>query len=164
MSLSFIVPTSGRATLARTLASIASQIEQGDEILVYCDKSAKWGNSSRDRMMEQASGTHLLFIDDDDAYADGALELVRKAVAEWPEHIHVFRMRSPRDNDPWNGQEVKPGNLATPMLVWPNVGPFPPWAADDSGVSDFRFIEQSIRNLKRELIWHEEVLAIVRPE
>lgn len=161
--LSFIIPTAGRPTLARTLASITSQIADGDEILVRCDTASVFGNTSRDALMEQATGTHLLFIDDDDEYAEGALAHVREAIAGWPEHIHIYRMRSPSDNDPWNGQQVRPGNLGTPMVVWPNVGPFPRWADDLSGMSDFRFIDAAIRMSGRDLMWHEEVLALVKP-
>ena len=161
--ISFIVPTCGRPTLSRALASIASQIDDGDEILVLCDKDAIWGNHSRDRMMEKASGTHLMFLDDDDVYAEGALVIVREAIEANPEHVHIFRMESEGDNNPWNGQEIRPGNLGTPMVVWPNVGPFPLWTEDSSGHSDFRFIDTTIRRLGYVPIWHEEVLAIVRP-
>jgi glycosyltransferase involved in cell wall biosynthesis len=161
MGFSIIVPTCGRPTLAATLASIASQIASGDEVIVICDTGSKWGNSSRDKAMEMSTGTHLLFMDDDDVYAEGALDLARKAVADWPEHVHVFRMHSPGDNNPWCKQEIAPGQVGTPMVVWPAIGPFPRWDADDTGVSDFRFIDAAAKG--KPIIWHEEVLAIVRP-
>ena len=159
--LSFIVPTSGRPTLARTLASI--EVETGDEILVRCDITSVFGNTSRDALMQQATGTHLLFIDDDDAYAPGGLSLVRSEIAAWPEHIHVFRMASPGDNNPWNGQEVRPGNVGTPMFVWPIGCNFARWAEDLTGKSDFEFINKTVTASGRDLMWHEEVLAVVRP-
>lgn len=159
--LSFIVPTCGRATLARTLASI--EIESGDEILVRCDTNSTFGNTSRDALMQQATGTHLLFMDDDDAYLPGALAFVRKEVEAWPEHIHVFRMESQGDNNPWNGAEVRPGNVGTPMFVWPIGCSFASWAEDLTGQSDFQFISKTVTASGRDLMWHEEVLAVVRP-
>jgi hypothetical protein len=133
----------------------------GDELLVIRDDAAKWGNSSRDRAMSVATATHMLFMDDDDVYAEGAIAVARLHVSEWPEHVHVFRMESAGDNDPWHSHEIRPGNLATPMLIWPRIGAYPNWADDDTGVSDFRFIDKAVRG--RQLMWHEEVLAIVRP-
>lgn len=162
ISITFIVPTCGRPTLSRTLDSIASQIADGDEIIVICNKNAIWGNASRDKAMEMATTTHMAFIDDDDVYAEGALDIARRAVEEWPEHVHVFRMHSPKDNNPWNRKDFAPGQVGTPMVVWPRMGDYPRWAEDDSGISDYHFISKAQSG--RPVMWHEEVLAVVRPE
>ena len=67
MSLSIICATGGRDTLPRALESATSQLESGDEILVV-RLDCHWGHEARDLAMPRALGTHLMFLDDDDAY------------------------------------------------------------------------------------------------
>ena len=91
-TFSVIVPTAGRATLTQTLASIAPQLGLGDELLVR-RADCEWCNESRDLLCAKATGTHLLFMDDDDVYADGAFTLIRAVVAAHPARTHIFKMR-----------------------------------------------------------------------
>ena len=122
--LSVIVPTVGRRTLGRTLRSVIPQLAQSDELIVIADgpealqaasgivrrlngrcrlhateaRTGSWGNAQRDLGMVLATGTHLTFMDDDDIYAPGALDAIRKAVTLDSEAVHVFGMRT------WNGE------------------------------------------------------------
>src|SRR4051812_23750058 len=92
VSLSIIVATCGRETVNATLASITSQIVSGDEILAYYDTSGDAGDTARNRMMRQALGTHMLFVDDDDELVPGALEIVRAFARENPGRVGIFRV------------------------------------------------------------------------
>src|SRR2546423_1592900 len=87
VTFSVIVPTSGRSTLLGTLESIVSQLEPGDEVIVVRDGAGDWGHSARNAAMPRAKGTHLLFQDDDDQYANGALAEMRRFAREQPDRI-----------------------------------------------------------------------------
>ena len=160
VTFSVIVPTKGRETLTRTLASVAPQLENGDELLVM-RLDCVWGNEARDLMMAKATGSHLLFMDDDDVYAPGALAIVRSAVAQAPDRFHVFRMRH-GDGVTWASETFAACNIGTPMACFRN-GPTARWADDDSPTSDFEFFRQTLVMVGGEPIFHEDVIAVVRP-
>lgn len=93
VTFSIIVPTAGRATLAHALASVASQLAPGDEIIVLRNDDDDFGNGARNRGIEQARGSHLVFLDDDDEYLPGALDQMRASAAEHPDRVVLFRQR-----------------------------------------------------------------------
>src|SRR5467141_4080652 len=62
--LSIIIGTSGRPTLQAALASATSQMQPGDELIVVFDDSADAGDTPRNRVLDSATGTHILFLDD----------------------------------------------------------------------------------------------------
>lgn len=162
MSLSILVASSGRTTLARTLLSISPQLEPGDELLVDVNDDAPWGHAARNRLMARARGTHLLFMDDDDAYLDGALKLARAAAELTPDRVHIFQMRYPDGDVLWRTHDVEVGNVSTIMLMVPNQ-------PDDLGVwsdryeGDFDFLAETLELRGDAPVWHEDVIAAVRP-
>ena len=163
MSFSVIVPTCGRRTLGRTLESIHSQMVPGDELLVdaNCDP---WGDHARERMMAKATGTWLLFMDDDDVYASGALDLVRTAIEPERHAMHIFRMayQDLGGRTLWTDREIHYGNVGTPMVVVPNIpAKLGRWSEFNHYGGDFDFIQSTARQMPVE--WHEDVIAIVRP-
>src|SRR5438105_2073091 len=89
-TFSVVVPTLARTTLARTLASIASQIGPGDEIIVECTNDNDGGNSARQRGIEAATSSHLLFCDDDDVFLPGAFVAMRQFATEHPSALGIF--------------------------------------------------------------------------
>jgi hypothetical protein len=166
--LSMLVATSGRRTLDDTLASITAQIESGDEILVYFDTSGDAGDTARNRMMPQACGTHLVFVDDDDVLLPGALRWIRRFARENPGRIGIFRLNygveGPRswstEGDLWNTQ--------TGMYVVPNVpGKVGRWGSPPDAPAgrqgDYTFICETVA-LQGEPVWCEEAIQDVRPE
>src|SRR5262245_4219027 len=110
--------------------------------------------------MRRCAGTHLLFIDDDDRYTTGALELIRDAVAALPRKVHLFAMVN---ND---GVVIKPswplllGHIGTPMFCVPRVRhKLGKWGERYEG--DFDFISSTMR-LRDDLpVLHEDVIARV---
>lgn len=195
--LSIIVPTLDRASLKQTLQSIRPQLAEGDEVLVIGDGRVPtpdqlvlpaprdvwflatpatrcWGNAQRDKGMEIATGTHLLFIDDDDAYEPDALANVRRALEANADVAHIFRIRfgpghpaGPlgADHPPiWIDQSLRSSNIATPMVVLPNRPDLPRWADGDDAdqLSDFVFIRRAVSRVGG-AVWHEPVIATVRP-
>jgi glycosyltransferase involved in cell wall biosynthesis len=188
--LSIVVPTLGRSTLRRTLDSIAPQLDAGDEVLVVADAtgdvdgaratveglddgrfglelcadpSPGAGNAQRRHGIGRARGTHLAFIDDDDVYEPGALELMRSSADGRPV---VFRMDATAVGLGvlWAEPVLRYANVGTPMFVVPNdpgrLGEWAPCRGPDG--SDFSFITGCCERMG-EPVWREEVVARVRP-
>lgn len=161
MTLSILVASSGRPTLQATVASIIPQLTAGDELLVDVNDDAPWGHAARNRMMPRAKGDWLLFIDDDDIYLPGALDTVRDAVGPVA-RPHMFRMRYATGDELWKEREVRCGNVSTQMFAVPNLpGCLGRWG--DVYEGDFEFIARTCE-LTGEPFWHEDVIALYRPE
>jgi hypothetical protein len=189
MTLTIITPTCGRPTLADTAWSVVGQLEDGDEWLIIGDgpqpgaaviagqwpdvryletkPTGDYGNSQRDTAIKAATGDHLVFIDDDDILAAGALALIRRAVAEQPDAMHIFRNRwenhpALRDQVLWRAELVRWGNVGTSMVVVPREGNRAKWTKHhDAYTADFGYIAQCAERYP--IAWHEEVIAIIRP-
>lgn len=163
--LSVIVPTTGRASLGRTLDSITSQLRPGDELIVRPDRTGDWGATPRAEGQRQATGDYLLWMDDDDAYLPGALDRVRAALRQNPGRPHLFRMR--RDggvNDTLpHVEEVREGQVSTQMFCVPNDPPrLGVWGARYAG--DYDFISSTLALYPPGvLVWRDEVIAVWRP-
>lgn len=158
MSLSIIIPTSGRWSLNATLLSITPQLEPGDEIIVVRDSSDDWGMKARNEAMRRAKGTWLAFMDDDDIYLPGALALMRAVTGPT-----IFRMRrgSPHNDVLWTDKELRPGNVSTQMFVTPCI-PLGRWGNRYEG--DFDFIASTLDLYPvGALTWRQEQIAVWRP-
>jgi glycosyltransferase involved in cell wall biosynthesis len=92
VTFSVIVPTKGRPTLANALASVTSQLAPGDEIIVVCNDDNDFGNAARNSAIERARGTHLVFLDDDDEYVQGAFAAMRKFATDHPNRVGFFKV------------------------------------------------------------------------
>lgn len=186
MSLSIIIPSLGRPTLARTLASFVGSLEPGDEAIIVADErgdveqarriwsetssegsvvfatqeGGEYGNAQRERGMAMARGTHLGFVDDDDVYAPEALGLFREHACDRPV---IFRMRMPDGSLIWRDHEIRYANYGTPMGLWPNVPGLGKWIPHVAGSGqDYVFARDSCEALG-EPVWVDRVVAFVRP-
>lgn len=164
VSLSIIVPTSNKPGLARALESVSSQMLPGDELIVKRDATGDWGHTPRNLAMQEATGTHLMFMDDDDIYLPGALDRVRARLSVNPDKPHIFAMRNGLNGmvlpNPQGG--LRCGNVSTQMIVVPNnkerLGT---WG--HRYVGDWDFISSTVAKYPPEsLIWCPEVIAVWR--
>src|SRR5262245_53977944 len=115
--LTIIIASCGRETLQRTLDSVNGQLHDGDELLVSVNLDCPWGHEARNQLMPAARGDALLFIDDDDWYTPGALEVVRQRVRLHPWQFHLFRMRYAKDGRVlWGDRRIEDGNVSTQMV------------------------------------------------
>lgn len=178
MTVSVIIPTVGRASLGDALSSCAG----ADEIVVVVDEAhgtpslpelpanavlcfatgGDHGYTARTKGMEAATGTHLAFLDDDDVYTPGAIDLMRAAACDRPV---IFRMDHPQHGILWREPVLEFGNVGTPMFLVPNdPGRLGVWAPYMPGLpepgGDFTFIS----GCSGDPIWREEVTCIVRPD
>jgi glycosyltransferase involved in cell wall biosynthesis len=195
MSVSVVMPTVGRPSLWAAVASVVDQLEDDDELIVvgdgrqgaaasvvedfqparltYVEASAPgsaFGNAQRDAGMAIANGSHLMFLDDDDAWRHGALERVRDALqchcdanahifkAEWGPGHHAHGVTL------WADEEVRVQNIATPMVVLPNRCYARSWMDGNAAgvVSDWWFLSTAIGECAG-VVWHTDVIATVRP-
>jgi glycosyltransferase involved in cell wall biosynthesis len=157
-TLSVIIASSGRKSLERTFASLGGQLKQGDEVLVSINSDCPWGHAARNQLMPAARGDSLMFIDDDDVYLPGALDLARGAMDEGPNRVHIFRMEHPSCGLIWKEQKLAVGNVSTQMIVVPNR-PLMLGTWGDRYQGDYDFIAGTIDRQPRP-VWHEETLAL----
>lgn len=184
MRLSVITPTIGRPSLLETLASIAGQLEPGDEHLVIgdgvqpeaatmCEQfgatyrdgplAHDYGNTQRDAGARLATGDYLLYCDDDDTFTPDALAIVREAVQTDPGIPHIFRMTHPTFTVLWRRPALVPGNVGTPMFCVPRDGRLARWndQHSDTYQGDFRFISRTVANHGGRCGWHEGIVCNV---
>lgn len=167
--LSVIVATTGRASLAKTLASIRSQrLLEGDEVLLVHDGEPgiqaiiawdqarlpgqmlvlatgphhDWGAAARSAGQVRACGSHLLWQDDDDVYLPGAFDLIRREIVASPEDILLFRLAYPSGRLLWRVPIIQCRNVSTQMYVVPRAAQLGKWGTHYQG--DFEFIETTV--------------------
>jgi glycosyltransferase involved in cell wall biosynthesis len=165
VAFSVIVPTRGRRSLAATLDSVVEQLEPGDEILVRCTRDEDFGNAARQSLLERAAGTHLVFIDDDDQLARGALATMRRVAEEHPGRIAIFRMRYLNGRVLWSEPVLRERNVSSQMLLVPNVpGKLGRWENPEyPRMADWSFISKTAE-LQGEPLFREEIVAHIRSD
>lgn len=191
-TVSLVIPSVSRPTLARTLLSLAGQPWiPGDEILLVGDgpqsqaremweqlklpgryletpeRLGFWGHGARNWLLDQqaATGGYLAALDDDDVWTPDSLAVIRAAIAERPGHPHIFRM----DGVPngiglvWKTQQIRERNVGTPMLVVPNdFARLGRYTPRYGGDCDF--VRETCSHYCDGPEWHEDVICRVRPE
>ena len=170
-TFSIIIPTFGRPTIGNTIFSLHGQLGPGDEIVVEVDSppSGNWGAIARDRGIERAKGSHLLFMDDDDVYVEGALAAIREEVAKLPDSLHIFQAlwmnQGAAGLVKHNAHEFAGGQCPTPTVVVPRAVA-PRWASleGNNPHQDLEFAKLGAQatypNIPQ---WHDIVIAKVRP-
>jgi glycosyltransferase involved in cell wall biosynthesis len=163
-TFSVILATAGRPTLARALRSLVGQLEPGDELMILRDDSGDAGDTPRNDAMPRARGSHLLFIDDDDMYAPGALARMRRFADENPQRIGIFKLEYAAGNHRWVDPVLRYKNVSTQMFVVPNVpGKLGRWERDGRVAGDFQFIAETAR-LQGDPLFVDDVTVLARPE
>lgn len=189
--LSIVTPTSGRGTLERAIDSIAKAgfSDTSDELIVVgdgkqpnarkivsrfmADHSVFYletlptrvvGNYQRDVAISIATGTHLLFVDDDDVSTPGAFDLIRAVAKENRDRIIIFKAKAGARHgwsELWRIPRASQGNVSGQMFLIPRVRErLGSWGNRYEG--DFDFISETIRKWpggEESVVWREEVIA-----
>lgn len=159
--VSFIIATTGRPTLQRTLDSL--EMWAGDELVlvsevmpagirippcrfqwIECPRGNDWGHSERNYAMPRAHERYLSFMDDDDLYVRGHRVAMHRAHEQNPNGLTIFRMRLNHMGGLvlWREKKIECGNVGTPMAFVPNVpGKLGTWPPRYGG--DCTFIEET---------------------
>lgn len=189
-TISLVIPTVSRPTLARTLASLRAQPwRAGDSVVLvgdgpqpvaadlwrqfrlpglYAETPARlgfWGHGARNWVRDRglATGDYLVALDDDDEWTPSALAVIRASLAESPGRPHIFRMAGcPVVGTVWKDKEVRLQNVGTPLLVAPNV-PGKIGAYTERYGGDFDMIAETCVFYPDGPVWREEVICNVRP-
>lgn len=187
--LSVVIPTLGRPHLARTLRSVREQ--HPHEVILVADPAGDlehvqrvaryfWlhvheapsdehgnGYAQRQHGMTVATGTHLVFLDDDDAWTPGAHAAYLDRACDRPV---IFRMDHPQLGVLWRSPTMMFANIGTPMILVPNqpekLGTWQPHLGllsnRRTGGGDYRFLIETIEKMGAPL-WDERVVCRVRP-
>jgi hypothetical protein len=181
MRLSIIVPSCGRPSLLNTLNSLVVppllfDVPDSDEVIVVgcanssvldyavlgvryfpCAMGHDWGCAERTTGMQMATGTHLAFIDDDDAWTPNARVAIDRAISAYPDRPILFQMRYPSGRVLWADPELRSGNVSTQMIVIPNdPNRLGKWTPRREG--DFDFLA-SMKWPASDIVWIDEVIA-----
>lgn len=193
VTLTVVIATISRPTLARALASLRSQEwRPGDEVLLVGDgpqpiaaclweqfglpgryielpRSPKpdWGHTPRNRVLDRrlATGSHLMALDDDDEYLPGAIAAARAALTLAPDRPHLFRadFGSMGWGLLWRDREIRVGNVSTCLFACPNDPDR--LARYDTTIyaGDHAFIRETCGLYPNGPVWREEVVCVCRP-
>lgn len=170
--ITYIVPTTGRASLITTLNSI--ECWNGDEILlvsdhyrvndprvryVDCKPGGDWGHTERNVATPHAKGEYIAHIDDDDVYTPGSRALMENAIQQAKGNPILFRMRFPNGITLWHERQIRCGNVGTPMFLIPNVpSRLGEWQSFVGG--DCAFLETS-KWAPSDYVWRPEIIALL---
>lgn len=196
-SISINMATKGRLSLGRALGSLIAQgLTERDEVLIIADGKLPKVAEAADRLRENiladvrcvmtdatsnggyrqrnfansiARGDVIMYLDDDDIMAPGAILNVRHMAEEYPGHPLMFKMEN------WNHERevlwIEPkfvaGNISGAMFVHPNhpekLGTWP----EDKGAcaGDFEFMNETIKNWggPEAVVWADTIIYICRP-
>ena len=183
--LSIIVPTHDGAGLDTLFASLANQLMRGDEVIVVgdtCDGPLPavehqvraagyeyyeldtghhcYGHCQINWGIVYAYTDYLIFIDDDDCFPDGALDSIRRAIAEQaaprPLMFTFYSRRHGRTLPP--GHYVQESAIGGHAMVVPNMPEqLGVWSCRYAG--DFDFIQSTLALWPDGPAWYDDVIA-----
>jgi len=175
--LCVIVPTIGRPTLERTLASLRPQLLHSDLAIVVCDEVGEraewaesvshgfhfvqvgsrtpWGSVACNTVLNElpADVTHTWRLDDDDVAAPGALEVMRGVACEKPVFL---RFQYLNDGVIWIEPGLEEGNIGSPCILAPRS--LARWGLRYEG--DFDYARDLVEELG-EPLWVNQIVAVV---
>lgn len=179
--LSVIVPTHDGEGLEKLFDSLEWQLQDGDEVLIVRDTFEGaafiptfrwacavdhnaghhcWGHCQINEGMRHATGDYLVFIDDDDCFADGALDAIRRAADEQPTpRPLMFRFYSRRhDRVLPPRHEVRESTIGGHAIVVPNIPErLGQWSCRYAG--DYDFIVSTLALWPEGPAWYDDVIA-----
>ncbi len=190
-TLCVITPTISRPTLRRAITS--ARLTPDDEWLVIGDgsqseaeavveslailpylqyvegpRTRNRGNEQRDLGMSLSDRDYFLFLDDDDVFERGAIDIIRHHL-ETADKTKPFMFRMHHNGGViWTSRELFPGNVGGSMFCVPNIpdrlGWWSGWSNEQT--SDLEFIESTLQHwdAKNDLVWSGDVIVRCNPE
>lgn len=163
MSISVIIPTSNRASLVLTIDSLWNQLQPEDEVLVEVDHTyhSDYGNWARDKGLDRAKGTHVWFLDDDDAATPFAFQYMREAIALDPECIWVFKLVNPDGSLIWKEKRAGYSNTTGTSFLIPKEKALK-WGGGPSDVTSDHHYALKLES-KYKMKFSDKIIGILRP-
>lgn len=183
--LSVVIPTQGRETLPRALASIRRGQIVGAEVVIVADTHSPllsdvgavaqtygaryleldagrhdYGYDQIQRGMERASGEYVLSIGDDDEYLPGALDGIAAAIAEQesPRPL-LFKAVMKWGQVLWDEPVLRMSHISTQNICAPNL---PEMLGSWLGriyQADYLFIAETVAKWCGLVAWRDEVIV-----
>jgi hypothetical protein len=186
-SLSIMIPTIGRDTLPRVLASLETQDwQRGDEVLLLSDKEheyaeqcwkrakltgahfacangplGEFGYGLLNKYQCECTGSHICHIRDDVIAAPNMLVTIRREIETNADALHIFRMYDfLKQQFFWASKKFFPGNLIGENAVFPNDPKLiGRWGMRHQG--DWDFMEHAATLHDTE--WHDQITLFHEP-
>ncbi len=181
-SLSYIIPTIGRTTLAKAVDGILEQLTPLDELFVVADGPSDvarvimaarwswrvfyleiphvgdWGGTPIDYASQLARGQYLCYLGDDDEIEPGAIEAIARTVSKTEMMPHIFAMRY---YDKVMSHSTAYGEVSGQQIVAPNVKRrLPRYSAPGHSAPDHYFLTRLLKEWGEEgYEFHPEVIA-----
>lgn len=181
--ISVITPTIGRPSLRVMLEGLVPQLSAGDEVWVLgdgpqpqaeqivtslasplvryveCPWTGDYGNPQRNQAIGMATGSHLMFVDDDDRVMPGAIGRIKSWIARHPDRPLMFKMQHPR-LVLWQKPVFQVGNVSGQMFICPKAdGKVGAWTLRYE--ADFDFMSDTLaRYPAGALVWVPEITCI----
>jgi len=117
--------------------------------------------------MSQAKSDYFLFLDDDDIFVRGAIDIVRRHIEEYPApQPTMFRMWH-NGVVRWGSRRMDPGNIGGSMFCPPNIpGKLGRWAGhNNEQTSDMGFIMSTLAHYRdgHQMHWSGDVIVRANP-
>lgn len=158
-TISVIIPTCGRPTLARAIESATSQFIHGDQLLIQRDQTGDWGNTARRNLIAGAKASWLAFMDDDDVFVPGIFSVIRKITTRRVPHIFRNEVKGELQ---WKEMVLEQGNVSSQCLIIPNeTSKLGLWT--NRYEADWDFALSTIELYGGKYEWRPEVIAVRRP-
>jgi len=186
--LSIIVPTPDGDGLDALHASLAGQLQPGDELIIVGDTHDGalphvaawcaahgaqylahdaghhcWGHCQINHGMRHALGDYLVFNDDDDVFAPQALTAIRRAIAQQAApRVLLFKFYAARLGRTLPERyAVEESAIGGHCIVPPNDGArLGQWGCRYGG--DFDFIQTTLAHWPDGPAWFDDVIALAR--
>lgn len=191
-TLTVIVPTIGRRSLEDCLDSFAEDLRLGDAVIVAFDGDYNdeldgltqqfsedfsspswtylwgshlgcWGHLACNKALSHVKTTHVWRIDDDDVACDGAIDVIKDGIADYPQSVLIYKMFFGKGHPAsgitlWREPQARMGSIGTPMVVAPVCDA----RYGERYEGDFDYLTAVIEEFG-EPVWMEDVIAEIRP-
>lgn len=126
--------------------------------------SRDWGHTPRNMAMPLVRTRYVAHMDDDDIYAPDAIKTIRQALEHRPGVPHIFSVIFPDGLIiPRDQESVRYANVSTLGMVHPHqFRRYATWQSVHGG--DCFFWQETMTHYPKDsLVWHKDIVAIVRP-
>lgn len=176
-TLSVIVPTLGRSSLARALSSCAGADEvicvadgedsrDAERVFAECGlpgrcatipKSSRPGGSdARNAALALCTSAWIAYMDDDDCFLSDAIAIIKKSLTVQVPHFFRVEIQHGELIVVWRKPKLAYGDISTIGIVHPNGGDLPAW--EGRAAEDHHFAERLMAKFGN-AVWVDEIVA-----
>lgn len=163
-----------RQPIAKIIADQYIALEMYHAIFSTASLTNEYGNHARDMMLDWCKNLdlfkrdYLIFLDDDDLFTPGAIEIIKQEIAAHHPRPIMFKMINGNGEILWRNRELTPGNVGGSMFCCPNIpGKLGKWSNGAGHRSDYEFIRETMESYgdgwRQHIVWSDKVIIHCRP-